>query len=156
MEEQKCHRGVHETQEVMYRIANIPHVLPVERRRQDEKVAYSLLSNVSELVGHVIRVLLDDSHEISLHLNSVCTWPGDSSISMGSVNPSGMGDSLVLMVRRFGDAMNYVPSIFTNLAVTESDELLSFLRKFVQLALHCVHNLPSKFEFATIEFLPHC
>ena len=92
----------------------------VEHTRQDEKV-----------VGYAIHVLLDDSHEISLCLNSVCAWPGDSSISMDSVNPSGMGDSLVLMVCRFGDAMNYVPSIFTNLAVTEREELLSSLRKFV-------------------------
>ena len=83
-------------------------------------------------------------------------WAGDSSISMGSVNPFGMGGSLVLMVCGSRDAMNYVPSIFTNLAVTKSDELLSSLRKFVQLALHCIRNLLSKFECATIEFLPHC
>ena len=140
----------------MYRIANIPHVVPIQRSRRDEKVVYSLLSNVSELIGHAIHVLLDDSHEISLRLNRVCTWAGDSRISMGSVNPSSMGDSLVLMVRGSGDAVNYVPSIFTNLAVTESDELLSSLRKFVQLALHCVHNLLLKFECASIEFLPHC
>ena len=138
-----------------YRIANIPHVVPVERSRQDEKVVYSLLSNVFELIRHAIRVLLDDSHEICLRLNSVCAWLGDSSISMGSVNPSGMDGSLVLMVRGFGDAMNYVPSLFTNLAVTESDELLSSLTKFVQLALHCVRNFPSKFECAAVEFLPH-
>ena len=106
-------------------------MVPVERSWQDEKVVYSLLSNVSELIWHAIRVLLDDSHEISLHLNNVCVWPGDSSISMGSVNPSSMGGSLVLMVHRFGDAMNYVPSVFTNLAVTESDELFSSLRKFM-------------------------
>ena len=130
-------------------------MVPVQRSRQDEKVVYSLLSNVSELIGHVIRVLLDDSHEISLRLNSVRPWAGDSRISMGSVNPSGMGGSLVLMVRRFRDAMNYVPSIFTNLAVTESDELLSSLRKFVQLALHYVRNLRSKFKCASIEFSPH-
>ena len=117
MEEQKCHRGVHETQEMTYRIANIPHVIPVERSRQDEKVVYLLLSNIFELIGHVIRVLLDDSNEICLRLNSVCAWEGDSSISMAFVNPSGMGDSLVLMVRGYGDTMNYVPSIFTNLAV---------------------------------------
>ena len=42
--------------------------------------------------------------------------------------------------------MNYVPSILTNLAVTESDELLLFLRKFVQLALDCICNLLSNFE----------
>ena len=102
-----------------------------ERSRQNEKVVYSLLSNVSELIGHAIRIFLDDSHEISLRLNSVCRWAGDSSISMGSVNPSGMGNSLVLMVLGSGDAMNYVQSIFTNLAITESDELLSFLRKFM-------------------------
>ena len=144
------------TEEVTYRIANIPHVVPVQRSRQDEKVVYSLLSNVSELIGHAIRVLLDDSHEISLHLNRVRPWAGDSGISIGSINPSGMGGSLVLMVRRSGDAMNYVPSIFTNLAITESDELLPSLRKFVQLALHCICNLPSKFECASIEFLPHC
>ena len=139
-----------------YRIANIPHVVPVQRSRQDEKVVYSLLSNVSELIGHAIRVLLDDIHEISLSLNSVRSWAGDSRISMGSVNPSGMGGSLVLMVRGFGDAVNYIPSILTNLAVTESDELLSSLRKFVQLALHCVRSLPSKFKCAAIEFSPHC
>ena len=139
-----------------YRIANIPHVVPVQRSRQDEKVVYSFLSNVSELIGHAIRVLLDDSYEISLSLNSVSPWAGDSGISMGSVNPSGMGDSLVLMVRGFGDTVNYVPSILTNLAVTESDELLSSLRKFVQLAFHCIRSLPSKFEWAAIEFSPHC
>ena len=74
---------------------------------------------------------------------------------MGSVNPSGMGGSLVLMVRGSGDAVNYIPSIFTNLAITESDELLSSLKKFMQLALHCVRSLPSIFECASIEFLPH-
>ena len=83
-------------------------------------------------------------------------WPGDSSIFMGSVNPSGMGGSLVLMVRRSRDAMNYVLRVFTNLTVTESDELLSFVKKFVQLALHCIRNLSSKFEYVAIEFLPHC
>ena len=114
-----------------YRIANIPHVILVQRSRQDEKVVYSLLSNVSELIRHAIRILLDDSHEISLRLNSVCAWAGDSRISMGFVNPSSMGGSLVLMVHRSGDAVNYVPSIFTNLVVTESDELLSSLKKFV-------------------------
>ena len=139
-----------------YQIANIPHVVPVQHSKQDEKVVYSLLSNVSELIGHAIRVLLDDSHEISLRLNSVCAWVGDSRISMGSVKPSGMGGSLVLMVRGSGDAVNYVPSIFTNLAVTKSDELFLSLRMFVQLALHCVRNLPSKFECASINFLPHC
>ena len=72
MEEQKCHRGVHKTEEVMYQIANIPHLVLVEHNTQDEKVVYSLLSNVSELIGHAIRVLLVDSHEISLYLNSVC------------------------------------------------------------------------------------
>ena len=156
MEEQNCHRGVYETQEVTYRIANIPHVVLVERSRQDKKVVYSLLSNISEFIGHAICVLLDDSHEISLHLNSVCVWPGYSRISMGAVNPSGMGGNLVLMVCGSGDAMNYVPSVFTNLAVTHSDELLSSLRKFVQLALHCVRNLPLKFECAAVEFSPHC
>ena len=139
-----------------YQIANIPHVVPVQRSRQDEKVVYSLLSNVSELIGHAICVLLDDSHEISLRLNSVRPWAGDSGISMGSVNPSGMGGSLVLMVRGSEDVVNYVPSILTNLAVTESDELLSSLRKFMQQALHYVRSLPSKFECASIEFLPHC
>ena len=139
-----------------YQIANIPHVVPVQRSRQDEKVVYSLLSNVSELIGHAICVLLDDSHEISLRLNSVRPWAEDSGISMGSVNPSGMGDSLVLMVRGSEDVVNYVPSILTNLAVTESDELLSSLRKFMQQALHYVRSLPSKFECASIEFLPHC
>ena len=75
---------------------------------------------------------------------------------MGSINPFGMGGSLVLMVCRSGDTMNYVPSVFTNLAVTQSDELLLSLRKFVQLALLCICNLSSKFEYATVEFLPHC
>ena len=131
-------------------------MVPIQCSRQDKKVVYSLLSNVSELIRHAIRVLLDDSHEISLRLNSVRPWAGDSGISMGSVNPSGMGGSLILMVCRSEDVVNYVPSILTNLAVTESDELLSSLRKFVQLALHCVRSLPSKFECASIEFLPHC
>ena len=70
----------------------------VERSWQDEKVVHSLLSNVSELIEHAICVLLDDSHEIRLHLNSVYVWAGDSSISMGSVNLSVLGDNLVLMV----------------------------------------------------------
>ena len=144
------------TKEVTYRIANIPHVVLVQRSRQDEKVVYSLLSNDSELIGHEICVLLDDSHEISLSLNSMRPWVGDSGISMGFVNPSDVGGSLVLMVRGSGDAVNYVPSILTNLAVTESDELLLSLRKFVQLALHCVRSLLSKFEWAAIEFSPHC
>ena len=61
-----------------YGIANIPHVVPVQRSKQDEKIVYSLLSNVSKLIGHAIRVLLDDSHEISLRLNSVRLWAGDS------------------------------------------------------------------------------
>ena len=156
MEEQKCHRGVHEIKEAMYRIANIPHVVPIESSRQDEKVVYLLLSNVFELIWHAIRVLLDDSHEISLRLNSLCAWSGDSSVSMGSVTPSGMGGSLVLMVCRSGDVMNYVPGFFTNLAVTESDELLLSVRKFVQLALHCVRNLSMIFECVAVEFLPHC
>ena len=140
----------------MYRIANIPHVVPVERSWQDEKVVYLLLSNVSELIGHAIHILLDESHEICLHLNSVCAWAGDSSISMGFVNSSSMDGSLVLMVCRSGDAMNYVPSVFINLAVTKSDELFSSLRKFVQLALYCIRNCPSKFKCAAVEFLPHC
>ena len=131
-------------------------MVPVQRSWQDEKVVYSLLSNVSELIGHAIRILLDDSHEISLSLNSVRLWAGDSGISMGSVNPFGMGGSLVLMVRGSGDAVNYVPSILTNLAVTESNELLSSVRKFVQLALHCVRSLPLKFKWAAIEFSLHC
>ena len=130
----------------MYQIANIPHVVPVEHSWQDKKVVYSLLSNVFELIGHAIRVLLDDSHEICLRLNSACAWPGDSSISMGSVNSSGMDSSLILMVRRSGDAMNYVPSAFTNLTITESDELFLSFREFVQLALHRVRNLLSKFK----------
>ena len=129
-------------------------MVPIECSKQDEKVVYSLLSNVSKLIGHAIRVLLDDSHEISLRLNSVCAWAGDSSISMGSVNPSSMGNSLVFMVRGSVDTMNYVPSIFTNLAVTKSDELLFSLRKFVQLPLHYVRNLPMKFECTAVEFLP--
>ena len=73
--------------------------VPVERSWQDKKVVHLLLSNVFELIGHTIRVRLDDCHEIFLYLNSVCAWPGDSNISMGSVNFSSMGGSLVLMVR---------------------------------------------------------
>ena len=140
---------------MMYQIANIPHVVPIQHNRQNKKVVYSLLSNVFELIGHAIRVLLDDSHEISLRLNSVWVWAGDSGISMDSVNPSYMDGSLVLMVRRSEDAVNYVPSIFTNLAVTKSDELFSSLRKFVQLTLHYIRSLPSKFECASIKFSPH-
>ena len=58
-----------------YQIANIPHVVLVEHSWQDEKVVHLLLSNASELIGHAIRVVLDDSHEICFHLNSVCAWP---------------------------------------------------------------------------------
>ena len=83
----------------MYRIANIPHVVLVEHSRPDKKVVYSLFSNVSKLIGHAICVLLDDSHEISLCLNNVYAWPGDSSISLDFVNPSSMNGNLVLMVR---------------------------------------------------------
>ena len=94
--------------------------------------------------------------KIRLCLNSVCALAGDSSISMGSVNPSSMDGSLVLMIRRSKDTMNYVSRVFTNLTVTKSDELFSSLREFVQLALHCVRNLLSKFECDVVEFLPHC
>ena len=99
-------------------------MVPVERSKQDEKVVYLLLSNVFELIRHAICVLLDDSHEISLRLNRLCTWPRDSSISMGSANPFGIGGSLLLMVCRSGDAMNYVPSIFTNFTIIEMNLLL--------------------------------
>ena len=90
-----------------------------------------LLPNVSELIGHAIHVLLDDSHEICLCLNCVCAWLGDSSISIGSVNPSSMHGNLVLMVCRSRDAMNYISSVLTKLTITESDEFLLSLKKFV-------------------------
>ena len=70
---------------MMYRFANMPHVVPLERSWQDEKVVHSFFSNVSELIGYTIRILLDGSHEVSLRLNSMYAWPGDSSISMDSV-----------------------------------------------------------------------
>ena len=114
-----------------YQIANILYVVPIQHSWQDEKVVHSLLSNFFELIGHAICVLLDDSHEICLCLNSVCTWLGDSSISMGFVNSFGMRYSLILMVCQSTDAMNYVPSVLTNLVETKSNELLSSLKKFV-------------------------
>ena len=43
---------------------------------------------------------------------------------MHSVDPTGKSYSLVLMVCRSRDAMNYVPSLLTNLAAPKSDELL--------------------------------
>ena len=54
----------------------------IERSWQDKKVVYSLLTNVSKLIGHVVRVLLDNSYEICLRLDGVCLWPSDSSISI--------------------------------------------------------------------------
>ena len=52
-----------------YRVTNVRHVVPVERTWQDEKVVHSLLSNIPELIGHAVHVLLDNSYKICLSLN---------------------------------------------------------------------------------------
>ena len=104
-------------------------MVPVQRSWQDNKVIHLLLANVSKLIGHEVIVLLDNNHEICLHLDGVCLWSSDSSISMHFVNPSNKGGNLVFMICQSGHAMNYVPSVLINLVITESDELPFSLKK---------------------------
>ena len=89
-----------------YQVTNVPHVVPVERTWQDKKVVHSLPPNVPELIGHAVRVLLNNSYKICLSLNCMWSRPSDSGVPMHSVDPIGKNYSLVLMVCRFRDAMN--------------------------------------------------
>ena len=89
-----------------YQVTNVPHVVPVERTWQDEKVVHSLPPNVPELIGHAIRVLLDNSHKICLSLNRMWSRPSDSGVPMHSVDPTCKSCSQVLMVWGSRDAMN--------------------------------------------------
>ena len=89
-----------------YRVTNVPHVVPLERTWQDEKVVHSLPPNVPELIGHAVRDLLDNSHKIGLNLNCMWSWSSDSEVPMHSVDPIGKSCSLVLMVCRSRNAMN--------------------------------------------------
>ena len=91
---------------MQYRVTNVPHVVPVERTGQDEKVVYSLPPNVSELIGHAVRVLLDNSHKICLSLNRMWSRPSDSGVPIHSVDPTGKSCSLVRMVCGSRYAMN--------------------------------------------------
>ena len=89
-----------------YRVTNVPHVVPVERTWQDKKVIHSLPPNVPELIGHAVRVLLDNTHKICLNLNCMWSWPSDSGVPMHSVDPTGKSCSLVFMVCGSKDAIN--------------------------------------------------
>ena len=89
-----------------YRVTNVPHVVPVERTWQDKKVVPSLPPNVPELIGHAVRVLLDNSQKICLNLNRMWSRPSDSGVPMHSVDPTDKSCSLVLMVCGSRDAMN--------------------------------------------------
>ena len=101
-----------------YRVTNVPHVVPVERTWKDKKVVHSLPLNVPELIGHAVRVLLDNSHKICLSLNRMWSWPSDFGVPMHPVDPTGKSCSLVLMVCGSRYTMNCVPSILTNLVAT--------------------------------------
>ena len=81
-------------------------MVPVEHTWQDDKVVHLLPPNVPELIGHAVRVLLDNSRKIGLSLNCMWLQPSDSRIPMRSVDPTGKNCSLVLMVRRSRNAMN--------------------------------------------------
>ena len=81
-------------------------MVPVERTWQDEKVVHLLPPNVPELIGHAVRVLLDNSRKIGLSLNCMWSRPSDSRVPMCSVDPIGKSCSLVLMVCRSRNAMN--------------------------------------------------
>ena len=99
-------------------------MVPIEDSWQDKKVVHLLPPNVFELIGYAVRVFLDNSHKICFSLNCVCSWPSDSRVLIHSVNLAGKSCSLVLMICRSRDAMNYVPNTLTNLGATKSDELL--------------------------------
>ena len=111
-----------------YQITNVPHVVLVEHSWQEEKVVYSLPPNIDELIRHAVHISLDNSYKICFNLNCVCSRPNDSKIPMHSVNPTSKSCSLVLMVCRSRDAMNYILSVLTNLAAIKSDELFSSIR----------------------------
>ena len=110
-----------------YRVTNVPHVVPVECTWQDEKVFHSLPPNIPELIGHVVRVFLDNSHKICLNLNHMWLRPSDYGIPMHSVDPTGKSSCLVLMVCGSRVAMNSVLSVLTKLVATKSDKLISLL-----------------------------
>ena len=76
-------------------VTNVPHVVPVERTWKNKKVVHSLPPNVPELIRHVVRVLLDNSHKICLSLNCMWLWPSDSRVPVHSVAPTGKSCSLV-------------------------------------------------------------
>ena len=78
----------------------------VELTWQDKKVVHSRPPNVPELIGHVVRILLDNSRKIGLSLNCMWSWSNDSGVPMRSVDPTGKSCSLVLMVCRSRNAMN--------------------------------------------------
>ena len=101
-----------------YRVINVPHVVLIERTWKEKKVVHSLPPNIRELIGHVVRILLDNSHKICLSLNRMWSWPSDSVVPMHSVDPTSKSCSLVLMICGSRYAMNCVPSILTNLAAT--------------------------------------
>ena len=101
-----------------YQVTNVPHVVQVECTWQEEKVVHSLPPNVPELIGHAIRVLLDNSCKIGLYQSCMWLRSSDSRVPLHSVDPTGKSYSLVLMVCRSRDAMNCVPSVFTNLPAT--------------------------------------
>ena len=96
----------------------------VECSWQDKKVVHSLPPDVLELIGHAVRVLLDNNHKICFSLNCKWSWPSNSRVPMHFIDPTSKSYNLVLMVCRSRHAMNYVPSVLTNLAATKSDEFL--------------------------------
>ena len=111
-----------------YRVTNVPHVVPVERTWQDERVVHSLSPNVPEFIGHAVHVLLDNSHKICLSLNRMWSRTSDSEVPVHSIDPTDKNCSLVFMVCRSRDAMNCVLNALANLAATKSDKLLLSLR----------------------------
>ena len=81
-------------------------MVPIERTWQDEKVVHLLPPNVPELIGHAVRILLDNSRNIGLILNYMWSRLSDSGVPMSSVDPTSKSCSLVLMVCRSRNAMN--------------------------------------------------
>ena len=81
-------------------------MVPVEYTWQDEKVVHSLPPNVPELIGHAVRVLLDNSRKIGPSLNCMWSRPSDSGVPMRFIDPTSKSRSLVLMVCHSRNAMN--------------------------------------------------
>ena len=71
-----------------YRVTNVPHMVPVERTWQDEKIVHSLSPNVPELIGHAVPILLDNCHKIGFNLNRMWSWPSDSGVLVHFVDPT--------------------------------------------------------------------